>query len=212
MNSEFIKRILSSIILLPLTFFIVIEGSFLFVIFLVICFFISIYEWNNMSKNKKYRIAGLFFLLISFLSIYNLRLNSNENYLLFTYIIIICISTDIGGYVFGNIFKGPKLTNYSPNKTISGLLGSIMFSQSSFLILYLFLDYNYLDLKLIIVQFFLCIISVFGDIFFSYIKRINNIKDYSNLIPGHGGILDRIDGMIFVVIFYNLASLKNVIQ
>ena len=108
------------------------------------------------------------------------------------------------------MFKGPKLTNYSPNKTISGLLGSIIFSQSSFLILYLFLDYNFLNLKLFIIQFFLCIVTVCGDIFFSYIKRINQIKDYSNVIPGHGGVLDRIDGLIFVVIIYYFIRYFNV--
>ena len=209
MNSEFIKRILSSIILLPLTFFIVIEGSFLFVIFLVICFFISIYEWNNMSKNKKYRIAGLFFLLISFLSIYNLRLNSNENYLLFTYIIIICISTDVGGYVFGKLFKGPKLTSLSPNKTFSGMMGSFIMSiLSMFILIYILEDQN-LSTNLIVFVLIISLISQLGDITVSFFKRLANIKDTGKIIPGHGGLLDRIDGMIFAFPFSNILIFMN---
>jgi len=209
---NFYLRFGSSLVIGPLFLIGLYEVGFFFYSLLLLLLFSSFYE---VFKNvKKFFFSFFFYFLIIFFifSLFKIRGSNNSDYIYLIWIIFIVWTSDIGGYVFGKIFKGPKLTNYSPNKTISGLLGSIMFSQSSFLILYLFLDYNYLDLKLIIVQFFLCIISVFGDIFFSYIKRINNIKDYSNLIPGHGGILDRIDGMIFVVIFYNLASLKNVIQ
>ena len=97
MSFEFVKRSISSIILLPLVFYIIIKGSFLFIIFLCICFLISIYEWNNMSKRKFYNKFGHIFLFFSFLSIYNLRLNYNDDYILFLFIISICISTDIGG-------------------------------------------------------------------------------------------------------------------
>ena len=122
MSLEFIKRILSSIIFLPLTFFIIIKGSFLFITFIILCFFISIYEWNILSKEKKYNKIGFVFLLFSFFCIYNLRINSDDNYSFFLFIVVICISTDIGGYVFGKLFKGPKLTKLSPNKTFSGAL------------------------------------------------------------------------------------------
>ena len=125
MSGEFIKRILSSVILLPLTFFVIVEGSILFITFISICFLISIFEWNKMSKKKNYNKIGIIFLFFSFLCIYNLRINSDDNYILFLFIIVICISTDIGGYIFGKSFKGPKLTKYSPNKTIAGVVGPL---------------------------------------------------------------------------------------
>ena len=209
MSSEFIKRILSSIVLLPLIFFIVIEGSFLFVIFLVICFFISVLEWNNMSKKLKYKNFGLIFLLISFLSIYNLRLNYNDNYILFMYVIIICVSTDIGGYIFGKLFKGPKLTIYSPNKTIAGMLGGFVMSiLAMYLLIYIYEDQNF-SIKLLAFVIFISVISQLGDITVSFFKRLAKIKDTGKIIPGHGGLLDRIDGMIFAFPFSNIFIFIN---
>jgi len=178
------------------------EAGFFFYILLFLLFLSSFYE---VFKNVKQIFLGfcLYFLILFFIySFFNIRGSNNNDYIYLIWLILIVWTSDIGGYIFGKMFKGPKLTNYSPNKTISGLVGSIVFSQFSFLILYFFLDYNFLTLKLFIIQFFLCIVAVCGDIFFSYIKRINQIKDYSNLIPGHGGVLDRIDGLIFVVIIY----------
>ena len=109
-----------------------------------------------------------------------------------------CILTDTGGFIFGKIFKGPKLTKYSPNKTYSGLLGS--FILSLFLIP-LNIFFNLIEKNTYIeLTFFILIVSgasQMGDIFISYFKRISNIKDTGNLIPGHGGLLDRIDGMLF---------------
>ena len=209
---NFYLRLGSSLVIGPAFLITLYEVGFFFYSLLFLLLLTSFYEVFKNVKQFFLSLALYFLILFFIFSLFSIRGSNNNDYIILVWLISIVWTSDIGGYVFGKVFKGPKLTSYSPNKTISGLLGSIMFSQSSFLILYFFLDYNYLDLKLIIVQFFLCIISVFGDIFFSYIKRINNIKDYSNLIPGHGGILDRIDGMIFVVIFYNLASLKNVIQ
>ena len=117
------------------------------------------------------------------------------NYLM--WIIFIVWLSDIGGYIFGKIFKGPKISKYSPNKTFSGVLGSILLSQFAFLFLnYYEKNINY-SLFFFSIQFFICLAAIFGDLFFSFIKRKNNIKDYSNLIPGHGGLLDRIDGLIF---------------
>jgi len=209
MSSEFIKRILSSIVLLPLIFFIVIEGSFLFVIFLVICFFISVLEWNNMSKKLKYKNFGLIFLLISFLSIYNLRLNYNDNYILFMYVIIICVSTDIGGYIFGKLFKGPKLTIYSPNKTIAGMLGGFVMSiLAMFVLIHIYEDQNF-SIKLLAFVIFISVISQLGDITVSFFKRLAKIKDTGKIIPGHGGLLDRIDGMIFAFPFSNIFIFIN---
>ena len=209
MSSEFIKRILSSIVLLPLIFFIVIEGSFLFVIFLVICFFISVFEWINMSKKLKYKNVGLIFLLISFLSIYNLRLNYNDNYIIFMYVIIICVSTDIGGYIFGKLFKGPKLTIYSPNKTIAGMLGGFVMSiLAMHVLIYIYEDQNF-SIKLLAFVIFISVISQLGDITVSFFKRLAKIKDTGKIIPGHGGLLDRIDGMIFAFPFSNIFIFIN---
>ena len=209
MSLEFIKRILSSIILLPFTFFIIVEGSFIFVTFIIVCLFISIYEWNNMSKEKKYNKIGFIFLFFSFLCIYDLRINSDDNYITFLFIVFVCISTDIGGYIFGKLFKGPKLTKYSPNKTFSGMIGSFIFSIFSiFVFINIFSELNF-SIKLIIFTVMISLISQIGDIIVSYFKRKSNIKDTGNIIPGHGGLLDRIDGMIFAFPFSYILILIN---
>ena len=199
MSLEFIKRILSSIVLLPLTFFIIIEGSFIFIIFTILCFFISIYEWNILSKEKKYNKIGFVFLLISFLCIYNLRINSDDNYSIFLFVVVICIATDIGGYIFGKLLKGPKLTKLSPNKTFSGVLGSFILSIFSMFIFNSIFNELNLTTNLIILTIIISFVSQLGDIIISYFKRKSNLKDTGNIIPGHGGLLDRIDGMIFAL-------------
>jgi len=211
MSIEFIKRILSSIILLPLTIFVIVEGSYVFIIFISICFLVSIYEWNNMSKEKKYNKIGFILLFFSFLCIYNLRINSDNNYIIFLFIVVICISTDIGCYIFGKLIKGPKLTKHSPNKTIAGALGGFTFSISSSLIfINIFSEVNY-SKKLIIFTVMISFISQLGDIIISYLKRRSNLKDTGKIIPGHGGLLDRIDGMIFAFPFSYMLILTNFI-
>ena len=207
---NFYLRLISSLVIVPVFLLSLYEVGIFFYSFLFLLLLSSFYE---IFKNVKqfFLSFALYFLVLFFIaSLFNIRGSNNSDYIFLVWLILIVWTSDIGGYVFGKIFKGPKLTNYSPNKTISGLLGSIVFSQFSFLILYLFLDYSYLNLKLFILQFFLCIIAVGGDIFFSYIKRMNNIKDYSNIIPGHGGILDRIDGLIFVIIVSYFLKILNV--
>ena len=207
---NFYLRLASSLLMAPVFLLALYEAGFFFYSLLFLILLFSFYE---IFKNVKQIFLSffLYFLILSFIfSLFKIRGSNNSDYIYLIWLLSIVWTTDIGGYFFGKMFKGPKLTNYSPNKTISGLVGSILFSQMSFLILYLFLDYNFLTLKLFIVQFFLCIIAVCGDILFSYIKRINQIKDYSNLIPGHGGILDRIDGLIFVVIIYYFIRYFNV--
>ena len=211
MSLEFIKRILSSIILLPFIFFVIVEGSFLFITFICICFLISIFEWNNMSKEKKYNKIGFVFLFFSFLCIYNLRINSDDNYIFFLFIVVICVSTDIGGYVFGKSFKGPKITKYSPNKTFSGVLGGFTFSISSMLIFYNIFNEPNLSVKLTVLTLMISLISQLGDVIISIFKRKANIKDTGKIIPGHGGLLDRIDGMIFAFPFSYIIILTNFI-
>ena len=129
MRIEFIKRILSSIILIPLAIFFIVKGSFLFNFFIIICFLITSYEWHMMSKKKSYYFLGLIFLIFSFYTVYELRNISEDISLsLFLFITLICVSTDIGGYIFGKIFKGPKLIKLSPNKTYSGMIGGYLLS------------------------------------------------------------------------------------
>ncbi len=211
--NEFQKRIVSSIILLPLTFFIIIKGSILFFFFLFFCFLLSCYEWKKMVKSKIIFILGLIFLLLSFYSAFSLRENSQEvGLFIFLFLIIISVSTDIGGFTFGKIFKGPKLTKISPKKTYSGVIGSFIFS---ILIGTLFIKY-YLNIHLNNIQFnnnfifIICILSLIsqiGDLIISYFKRLSKLDNTGELIPGHGGILDRIDGIIFVMPFFYLLNL-----
>ena len=207
MNVELQKRLLSTIILMPLCLFFIIKGSYLFNFFILICLIIAIYEWYLMSKNKLYSVPGFILIIFSFYSFYILRHDNDNNLLITILILIICISTDIGGYIFGKTFKGPKLTKISPNKTYSGMIGSFFLS---IIIASIYLDYynTYIIVKAELVSFldFLFIIVVssisqMGDIFISYFKRKSKIKNTGKIIPGHGGILDRIDGMIFVFPF-----------
>ena len=208
MNKEFLKRLLSSIILIPLLFIVIFIGSNLFIIFVGICLIITLYEWHMMSKNKSYNILGHLFLLFSFYSVYFVRNELGDKGLfVFLFIILICIFTDIGGYLFGKIFKGPKLTKISPNKTYSGVIGAFLLSIVIIFSLNLFNSYFKFNLEIfkfnyLIFTLIISAISQIGDIIVSYFKRLSKIKDTGNLIPGHGGILDRIDGMIFASPFF----------
>ncbi len=202
-KNELIIRIISSIILIILLSFFIYKGSIFFNIFLSICFFISIKEWFGLTKNRLFRLLGLMFLLLSFYCIFLLR-NEFQDHSILLFVLLICISTDIGGYIFGNVFKGPKLTQISPNKTYSGVLGSYVFSiliTFSYLNSELSQNLTHFTNKVLIFVILASTISQLGDLFISYFKRISKIKDTGNLIPGHGGLLDRIDGMIFVFPF-----------
>ncbi len=199
MNQEIIKRILSSIIIIAISFFFIIKGSFLFIFFLSICFFITSFEWYKMAKNKNYFLLGQIFLIISFLSTFLLRNISLKD---FIFVIIICISTDIGGFMFGKIFKGPKLTKISPNKTYSGMIGSFFLSIISTLFYTNYYDLIYWpDNALLITVILISSLSQIGDLTVSYFKRISKVKNTGKIIPGHGGLLDRIDGMLFAIPF-----------
>ena len=197
---EFTKRLLSSLILIPLALFFIIKGNSFFIFFILICFLITSYEWYKMSNKKSYFLLGFFFLILSFYSAYAIRTNMENNFELFIYVLIICISTDLGGYIFGKIFKGPKLTKISPKKTYSGAIGSYLLS---IILIYFFINSSFFltvhgitfnDFILIVL---ISTVSQFGDITISFFKRSSKIKDTGKIIPGHGGLLDRIDGMIF---------------
>jgi len=210
---EFFKRFISSLILIPTIFFFILKGSIFFNFFLFLIFCISCYEWYKMSKNKKYFLAGNIFLIFSFFTVFTIRNSgTSDSLFIFIFIISVCIATDIGGYIFGNIFKGPKLTKISPKKTYSGVVGSYFFTvlSSFFLATYSNLFTNteiFFDKYLIISAFLISTSSQLGDVFISYFKRRSNIKDTGKIIPGHGGILDRIDGMVFAFPFFYILNL-----
>ena len=213
MKNELFKRLLSSLILIFIALFFIIKGSFYFNFFIAICFLITLYEWHMMSKKKSYNIFGYIFLLFSFYSVYFVRHELEENSLpVFLFILLICISTDIGGYVFGKIFKGPKLTKISPKKTYAGVFGgyflSIILTNILFNYSELFTNqYLKFDIDEFILVLIISTVSQLGDLILSYFKRLSKIKDTGKLIPGHGGVLDRIDGMIFAFPFYYVFNL-----
>ena len=200
-NNELAKRLLTSLIISILTFFFILKGGILFIVFLLFIFFISLYEWFNLHTSKAVLIFGICILVISFLSTYLLRAQNLEYFLL---IILISISSDIGGFIFGKLFKGPKLTKISPNKTYIGSFGSYLLSIiSCFVYVRYFGDNLNLFLKELSFSFFVLIflfstINQLGDLCISYFKRKKKVNDTGMLLPGHGGLLDRIDGMIFV--------------
>ena len=212
MLQDISKRILSSIILIPITLFFIIKGNFLFNFFIIICLFVTAYEWYMMSKNKAYHFLGHIFLLFSFYSAFLIREDLN-GLTLFLSILLICILTDIGGYIFGKIFMGPKLTKISPKKTYAGVLGGYFFSiiLTNILVNYseIFIKKNYtFGVDELIFVLIVSTVSQIGDIIISYFKRLSKIKDSGKLIPGHGGVLDRIDGMIFSFPFCYIFNLN----
>ena len=210
-KTELNKRIISSLILIPIVLFVIIKGSFLFNFFIIICFVITTNEWLKMSKKNIQKILGLFFIIISFFSIFKIRNDFDQDYFHILFIATICISTDTGGYIFGKLLKGPKLTKLSPNKTYSGVIGSFLLA---IIITILFFELTFkifnfrFELETFIFVIAVSLVSQIGDIIISYFKRISKIKDTGNIIPGHGGILDRIDGMIFAYPFSYLIFLN----
>ena len=198
--SNLVKRILSSIVLIPLAFYFILHGSYMLMFFTFICFVIACYEWHMITKNKPYKTYGFIFLIISFYSFYDLSVDAVG----FLFVLIVCVSTDIGGYVFGKIFNGPKLTKISPNKTYAGALGGYFLSLISLIIITSYIDYSFLTIQFFITFILISTVSQIGDITVSYFKRKSKIKNTGKIIPGHGGLLDRIDGMIFAFPIYYL--------
>ena len=199
--SNFKKRFIISLLAFPIIYILLYQKIFSnFLIFIVFIF--CVYEWNKIFIKKNYiYLLGFLILLVFLFSL--LKIYNAESYnLKFLWLVLIAWLTDIGGYIFGKLFGGPKLIKISPNKTWSGSLGSLILSQFAFLIF--FLDNNYkIDLNIFFYQFLLSITGQIGDILMSYIKRMNDKKDTSNFIPGHGGFLDRVDGLIWIFILGN---------
>ncbi len=199
------KRILTSIPLLIITISAVYND-----IILVLCLFIIssilIFEFSNILKNifktnKKnfFIILNLFIFYVCFLTsqiYFFLSGEFEKKQTIFLFILSICIFTDIGGYIFGKLFKGKKLTSISPNKTYSGMIGSFI---SSLIICMFFVTYLNLSFNLIFFTLLISLVSQSGDLLISYLKRKAKIKDSGKFLPGHGGLLDRLDGIIFAV-------------
>ena len=212
MKKELKKRILTSILLLTITILCILLNNVVFLIAISAVAYISFNEWCFINSNyffkksqkyliiKSFGFAYLFFCFI--FGSFWLRGNDLESIIFFIIVLLICISSDIGGYIFGKTFGGKKLTKISPNKTISGSFGSFLLSLIPLLLLNS-QNNTYVDLPFSYVNIFFCLfislVCQLGDLFISYFKRLNKIKDTGNILPGHGGMLDRIDGIIFVI-------------
>jgi phosphatidate cytidylyltransferase len=200
--NNFKKRFVVSLLAFPLI-YILLYQKLLFNLLILIVFLFCLYEWNKIFKKKNpIFFLGLLILLVFLFSL--IRIYNIEDFnLKFLWLILITWLTDIGGYIFGKLFGGPKLVKISPNKTWAGALGSLILSQLAFLIFFLDNSYKF-NVAIIFIQIFLSIVGQIGDILMSYIKRKNNKKDTSNFIPGHGGFLDRVDGLIWIIIIGNI--------
>ena len=208
MKSELLKRSISSLFLISLIFMTALVNDYIFLSMLFIVVIFSWIEWikiiEKIRYKKVYRVIHILFfliyLLMAFIVCFNVFLI--DKYFFLT-ILMICIFSDVGGYVFGKTFGGKKLTKISPNKTISGSIGSFVLSYIGFFVIYLYFS-NLLFVRLqiealVFIPFFISLICQLGDLFVSYYKRKAKIKNTGNLIPGHGGLLDRIDGSIFAL-------------
>ena len=204
------KRILTSFIIFPLSIFFIIKGGYFLLSFLLVVFFVANYELFSVF-NKKITIVILdLILILSFFSIYYLAEPLKEvkgvTFYFLLWIIILCVSSDIGGYVVGKIFKWKKLTTISPNKTLSGVLGSFAFSLLSIFIADAIIlttpstSINFLEARYFFLAIIFSLVAQIGDLIISYFKRLEKIKNTGKILPGHGGIFDRIDGLMFVVI------------
>ena len=209
--NNFSLRLLSALILTPLFLYLVFVNNIFFIVLLLSVLLVSLYELKFLFAAKKIHFFFIILLVIIFLlSFHNLRGSSELDFHYLVWIVVTVWLSDIGGFFVGKFFGGPRLSKWSPNKTLSGFSGSLIFSQLAFYIIFLAIKDVGFTYKFFIIQIFICIISVFGDLFFSFLKRKNNIKDYSSIIPGHGGLMDRIDGLIFAIIFANILKVAHV--
>ena len=212
MNENLQKRIFTSILLLLTLIIGIFINKYIWLILLVLVSSICFIEFKNILvkiniNHKKIKILIylilLFYLLFFIYSAFQMHLISKP-YLII--VLMICILSDTGGYTVGKLVGGKKLTKISPNKTISGSLGSFIFSifpLSTFIVLehkFINIDFINFDFKLsLIICLILSLVCQIGDLFISYFKRLSDVKDTGNILPGHGGLLDRIDGVIFVI-------------
>ena len=220
MKNKLFYRILTSFFLFIVVYLIFISNIFS-ILFLTIIFIISLYEFYQIfhliKKNLKLtyqsfdfcNILSFFYLFFSIMIVYSSLIDEKNDKVLILFILAVCILNDIGGILFGKLIGGKKLTKISPNKTLSGSIGGIVLS---FLFLFIFVNYinNYSLLELSIIVIVTSLFSQIGDLVVSFFKRKAKIKDTGNILPGHGGMLDRIDGILLGlpigIIILNLIS------
>ena len=210
MSKEFKKRLLTSFFLFSLLMLMFLYTYILIISILVIAIIAWIEFYGLILKifkkeNQKNKILRFFYksisLLYLILLIYFILASKFSNIgleIFIIYSILVSVMSDIGGLLVGKTFKGKKLTKISPKKTISGSIGSFIFSL---LLIPLFIQ-NLADISLLFIFFVtiaISLVSQMGDLFISYLKRKADVKDTGNLLPGHGGVLDRIDGIIFSI-------------
>ena len=205
------KRILTSIPLIFLLGFSFYSYNVL-IITLILTSLISFFEFQNLTskifkknnlKSNIYKssvniLSTIFLVIFSFLIFSFITDEKLKLYIL--YLFSICILSDIGGLIFGKIFKGKKLTKISPSKTISGSIGSFILSLLSAPIFYFLFEDKFLSiLSAVVIAILVSFFCQLGDLFISFMKRKAKVKDTGNILPGHGGILDRIDGMLLAL-------------
>ena len=205
------KRISTSIVLLCLIYFSIVNSFFL-LLFLIVIFFLTIKEINLIYKqifNKNFFFVFIAnFLSVTYLSIFliiiwiYLGFSEIDKTVTLIFILSICVLTDIGGFVFGKLIGGKKLTKISPNKTYAGMFGSFIFSLIfGYLFYYFQRDILVFKIDILLIIMIVSSLSQFGDLIISLFKRKAKIKDTGSVLPGHGGILDRIDGILIAIPF-----------
>ena len=202
MSSNLKYRLYTSLFLFLLIYLIFKFNFFLIYSLIVLGVFAAI-EFFNISKkifvNKLIRIlSNISFILFIFIfcNLFFILNNIVQFKILLVSLLFGCIASDLGGYIIGKTFKGPKLTKISPNKTISGSVGSFFVTYATLSsIYYYFLNYH--SYKILLISFFITLGCQLGDLFFSLLKRKAKIKDTGNIFPGHGGVLDRLDSIFF---------------
>ena len=210
------KRIFTSIVIFPLSIFFVVKGGAYLIFFLFFIYSLANFELFSAFKKKSTVLFLELILIFSIFSIYYLREDTLLSFILLIWVIMLTACSDIGGYTFGKIFKWKKLTKISPKKTLSGVLGSFILSLLSVFLLNLILNiitgsegYTFILPHFFILAILFSISAQLGDLIISYFKRLEKIKDSGKILPGHGGIFDRIDSLMFVVILaYILYSFK----
>lgn len=211
------KRILTSIVAFPLSLFFVFKGGYFLLLFLLGIFFVANYELFSVFRKKTTILFLDLILILSLYSIYYLADLNEISFYILLWIIVLVVCSDVGGYIFGKTFKWKKLTKISPRKTVSGVFGSFILSLLSVFIANILLSSNqnfpidFLDPKFFFLAIIFSLIAQAGDLTISYFKRIEKVKDTGKILPGHGGILDRIDGLMFVVILVFILVYFNII-
>jgi len=210
-SKDLLNRLLTSIVLISL---LVLSFNYSYIL-IISLIFVSLISWiefqgliSKIFKKKSikinlYRISinGLSLIYLTmFSAIIFSGISQNNFKMSMLYLFSICICSDVGGLLFGKIFKGKKLTKISPNKTISGSVGSFILSLCLVPIFYFLLIDQFSNLlNLILLAIIVSFLCQLGDLFISFLKRKAKVKDTGDILPGHGGLLDRIDGMILAI-------------